>query len=51
MQAIRDNGKKWALIASLQPTKNEHMVKNRYHSLLKKMQKKHTQMLDDDKIL
>lgn len=51
MQNIKDNGKKWALISSLQPTKNEHMVKNRYHSLLKKMQKKYDQTLADDKLL
>lgn len=51
MQGIQEHGKKWAMISSLQTTKNEHMVKNRYHSILKKMQKKYAQTLSEDRLI
>lgn len=37
LKIVKEKGKKWAFIASeLKGQKNEHMVKNRYNSLLRK---------------
>lgn len=37
MQSVQKEGKKWSsLIPKLNNTKSEHMIKNRYFSLLKK---------------
>lgn len=37
MQSVQTDGKKWSsLIPKLGSTKSEHMIKNRYFSLLKK---------------
>ena len=39
MQEINENGKKWArVVPLLNHSKSEHMVKNRFYSLLKKKQ-------------
>ena len=39
MQNICENDKQWAkIVPMLNHTKSEHMVKNKYHSLIKKKQ-------------
>lgn len=40
MELVKKEGKKWAFISNkLSHAKNEHMIKNRFYSLLKKEQK------------
>jgi hypothetical protein len=37
MEFVRKEGKKWAFISNkLHHAKNEHMIKNRFYSLVKK---------------
>lgn len=39
LKEILDNGRKWSkAISLLNGSKSEHMIKNRFHSLLKKKQ-------------
>jgi hypothetical protein len=41
MKYIRDEGKKWScLVRCFKNSKNEHMIKNRFNSLIKKIKKK-----------
>ena len=48
LESVTKEGKRWALISSfLNHTKNEHMIKNRFYSLLKKAQKGKHSNLDE----
>lgn len=41
-QYVRQHGKKWAsLVKILKGTRNEHSIKNKFNSILKKHQKLH----------
>lgn len=45
-------GKKWALISKMMgSTRTEHMVKNRYNSLLRTEMKKHEEMADEMRVI
>lgn len=46
LEFVRKEGKKWASISNkLNHAKNEHMIKNRFYSLIKKEQKNLTEEL------
>lgn len=52
MNGIQEVGKKWAkLIPILKNSKSEHMVKNRYHSLLKKKENEVKKLTKEEKCL
>jgi hypothetical protein len=52
MEFVRREGKKWALISNrLSHAKNEHMVKNRFYSLLKKEQRGLNEEVEEEELV